>query len=109
MPRTRYRWDEASQKLVEVGSDWSPSARLEINVDRNYENLDLQDGTVVNSRRQHREYMKARGLTLADDYKGAWARAAEARQEIRQGTNDSRARRDAIGRAVYDLDKKRRS
>jgi hypothetical protein len=108
MARTRYRWDEAAQKLVEVGADWSPTARLEINVDRNYENLDLQDGTVVNSRRQHREYMKARGVTLADDFKGVWAKAQKEREAIRTGTHDSKARREAVGRAVYELEKRRR-
>lgn len=108
MARTRYRWDDEAQKLVEIGSDWTPTARVEISVDRNYENLSLQDGTVVNSRRQHRDYMKAKGLTLADDFKGVWAKAAKEREAMRGGDFDHKARREAIGRAAYQLEKRGR-
>lgn len=106
--RTRYRWDDEQQKLVEVGSDWRPTARMEINVDRNYENLSLQDGTVVNSRRQHQEYMKARGLTLADDFKDTWAKQQKERAAASQGDFDHKARREAIGRAAYQLEQRQR-
>lgn len=108
MPRTRYRWDDETQRLVEVGSDWVPTARVEINVDRNYENLGLQDGTVVNSRRQHQAYMKEKGLTLADDFKGVWAQQQKQREAMRRGDFDRKARREALGRAAYQLEQRRR-
>ena len=107
MARTRYRWDDQLQKLVEVGADYVPAARVELNVDRNYENLSLQDGTVVNSRRQHREYMAARGLTITADYKETWAKQAKEREAIRSGAHDTASRREAVGRAVYELEKRR--
>ena len=91
--------------LEEIGADYCGPARVQINVDRNYENMPLQDGTVVNSRRQHREYMRARGLTLADDFKGTWAAQAKERAAISSGTNDRKQRRDDIGRAIYQLRK----
>jgi hypothetical protein len=105
MPRTRYRWDEESQKLVEVGSDWAPTARVEIDVDRHYENLAMQDGVVVGSRRQHREYLKSRNLALADDFKETWAKQQKQREAARQGDFDHKARREALGRALYQMEK----
>jgi hypothetical protein len=107
MARTRYRWDVETQKLVEIGSDYVPPVRGEISVDRHYENLSLQDGTVVNSRRQHQEYMRSRGLAIAADFKGAWAKQAEEREKVRTGQHDTKARREAIGRATYELEKRR--
>lgn len=105
MARTRYRWNTETNSLEEIGSDYADPARGQINVDRHYENLGLQDGTVVNSRRQHREYMRAKGLTLADDFKGTWAKQAQERESIRSGTHDRKQRRDDIGRAIYNLRK----
>jgi hypothetical protein len=102
VPRTRYRWDAAEQKLVEVGADYTPPARHQINSDRHYENLALTDGTIINSRRQHRAYMKAKGLTLADDFKGVWAKQAEERKRVTEGTHDREARREALGRAAFE-------
>lgn len=105
MARTRYRWNVEENRLEEIGADYHIPVRGQINVDRQYENLGLQDGTVVNSRRQHREYMKQKGVTLADDFKGTWAKAAEERKKIASGDFDHKARREAVGRAAYQLRK----
>lgn len=49
--------------------------------DRHYDGLVATDGTLINSRSKHREYMKRNGLTIADDYKGEWAKAERERRE----------------------------
>jgi len=49
--------------------------------DRNYDGLVAPDGTLINSRTKHREYMKRNGLTIADDYKGEWEKAAKERRD----------------------------
>lgn len=61
--------------------------------DRHYENMKLQDGTVVNSRKQHRQYMKDNNLTTIDDFNGkggTWEKAAKAREASIAGVDSSR-------------------
>ena len=79
-----------------------------IMMDRFYENTAAPDGTDIGSRRRHREYMRERGLTTADDYTGTWQQAARERERIVAGDVDHAERREAIGRAAYELSKKRR-
>lgn len=49
--------------------------------DRYYDGLRAPDGSDISSRTKHREYMKRNGLTVADDYKGEWARAEKERRD----------------------------
>lgn len=53
--------------------------------DRHYEGLRAPDGTDISSRTKHREYMKAKGLTTADDFTGVWEKAEKERQAFRSG------------------------
>ena len=58
--------------------------------DRHYDGLVATDGTLIDTRSKHREYMKRNGLTIADDFKGEWAKAArerEARMTRGSGSN----------------------
>lgn len=100
--RGHWVWDEVAQKLVRAeeyrrGSD----PKVQISVDRHYENLNLVDGTVINSRRQHKAYMERKGLTLASDFKGVWEKQKKDREAARTGDFDRKARREALGRAAY--------
>lgn len=52
-----------------------------------------------NSRTTHREYMKRNGLTLADDYKGEWAKARERRVDYYTRSTDPSRKHD-VERAV---------
>lgn len=66
--------------------------------DRDYENLRLQDGTIINSRKQHRDYMRRKGLTTIDDFSrpgGTWERQQKARDKFLDGHDPSR-KRDVI-------------
>ena len=68
--------------------------------DRHYDGLRAQDGTDISTRSKHREYMKKHGLTTADDYKDAWAKAEKARDLYRQGKAGGAVTRDDIARAI---------
>lgn len=57
--------------------------------DRNYDGLAASDGTLINTRTKHREYMKRNGLTIADDYKGEWAKAETERRDRMEGRINS--------------------
>lgn len=74
---------------------------------RFYENMKATDGTDIGSRKRHREYMKAHGLTTADDFKGTWAKAEAERQRVRsEGRLPSDPkRREALERAMYRIAK----
>jgi hypothetical protein len=43
------------------------------------------DGTVIDSRKKHREYMRRHGLTTMDDFKGTWSESRKRREAFYQG------------------------
>lgn len=53
--------------------------------DRHYENIRGPNGEDLSSRTKHREFMKATGLTTADDFNSTWAKAAAERTALRTG------------------------
>lgn len=59
--------------------------------DRHYYGLRATDGTDISSRAKHRAYMKAKGLTTADDFTQTWAKAAEERKARMAGEDKTRA------------------
>ena len=107
--RARYVWDAQASRLVEVGSDWEPQdRRVPVVGDAHYDGLRSPvDGADISSRTKHRNYMKATGLALADDYKGEWAQAEKRRERVLAGDFDRKERRDAIGRAIYDAQRRK--
>lgn len=106
-------WDEKQQKLVrpwEKDMDDTQEARFApISVDRHYEGVVSPiDGTVFQSRRQHKQYMKDRGLTTADDYDkpgGAWDQAEKRRAAPFSTPEQHRERKERIGRRLYEIEK----
>lgn len=110
MKRT-YHYDPTTGRMVEgrgpsrsegSGDGWRFSDRL-------YSGKPFKghDGTVINSKRKHREYMKRNNLTTTDDYSGEWARARERREAIASGKPfDTAARREQVARAIEYLHKK---
>lgn len=102
--RRTYHWDEQLGRLVEgpgprrsegSGDGWRFS-------DRNYNAAPFKapDGTVIDSKRKHREYMKRTGLTTTDDFKGTWDKAAKERAEFYTHGGDHKQRREAVARAL---------
>lgn len=53
--------------------------------DRHYDGLAATDGTPINSRTKHRQYMKEKGLAMVDDFKQTWREAARDRELARLG------------------------
>lgn len=53
--------------------------------DRHYDGLQATDGTPIDSRTKHRQYMKDKGLTVMDDFKNTWKDAARDRELRRLG------------------------
>jgi hypothetical protein len=104
MSRKIYHYDEKLGRMVEgpgrsrsegSGDGWRFS-------DRSYSATPFKahDGTVIDSKAKHRDYMKRHGLTTADDFTGEWARAKVKRESVYQGTHEREARREAIAHAI---------
>lgn len=111
MTRRRYRYDLESKQLVEIGEDWTdaprhaPVATEEVI----FGHCTGPAGEDLSTRKRHREYQRQNGLTMASDFAGEWARAAETRERARRGDfPDTAHRREAVARAAYKLESKRR-
>lgn len=106
MSRRRFLYTQGGVPLpepVEVTPEHQTyDARQPVFTDRYMEGVRSPiDGADIGSRAKRREYMKARGLVDADDYKGQWQKDAERRQEFRRTGED---RKDWGGRlaATYE-------
>lgn len=58
--------------------------------ERHYDGLRAPDGTPIDTRAKHREYMRANNLTTVDDFAATWQRDAERRQARLAGEDASR-------------------
>jgi hypothetical protein len=106
--RRTYHYDEKLGRMVEgpgprrvdgSGDGWRFSDRI-------YSGAPFKapDGTVINSKAKHREYLKRTGLTTADDYAGEWKRKADERAAFFEGRgHDRKERREAVERAIYKV------
>ena len=69
--------------------------------DRHYDGLRATDGTPIDSRSKHREYMKRNGLTTTDDYTNTWKQAEQERNKFRKAEHQDRELRETIAREFY--------
>ncbi len=108
MTRRRYVQDRQTGELIEITADYQPELRTDSGAlwgDRSYDGLKAPDGTDISSRTKHRDYMKATGLTTADDFKETWAKAQVARERyMQQGGSFSRS---DVERAIHQLQNRR--
>lgn len=86
--RTPWHCEAPMERMLTVNGSNSAIANA-LAGDRHYEGLAASDGTLINSRSKHREYMKRNGLTIADDYKGEWKNAAKEREQRFTGTHNT--------------------
>lgn len=103
MTRRRYRYNEATKELEEIDLETPIAPRVELQTGSHYDGLRATDGTPIDTRQRHREYMRRNGVAVADDFRGTLAaapakRAAEARAGIRE----------ALGRTIHHLENPRR-
>jgi hypothetical protein len=68
--------------------------------DRHYENMRATDGTDISSRSKHRQYMKANGLTTADDFSKTWEKNAADRQAFRSANHQDASLKQDIVQAI---------
>jgi hypothetical protein len=111
MPRRRFVWSPEDDRLVEVTPDYEQApreARNTLTSDAIYDGLRATDGSDISTRTKHREYMRRNGLTTADDFTGEWAKAAQKRAEFFQGKGGGSVSRDDIGRAIHQLESKKK-
>lgn len=62
----------------------------------------------IGSRRRRSEFMKERGLADYDDFKGVIQKKEKERADFYTTGGDHKARREAIERTIYNLEKQRR-
>jgi hypothetical protein len=115
---TRRRWLYTSggrplEEPIEVTEEWKdpaigPALRSEAEV---YGTLTPStDGVDISTKRRHHEYMRRNNLTVAEDFKGTWEKAAKEREAFLKGESQA-VRRDAredVGRALYEARRKRK-
>lgn len=106
--KRRYWWNPKLMLFEEITEEWAPTPRVELSTGACYEGLQATDGTPINSRAKHREYMRLNGFTTTDDYKESWAKAAKERADFYTTGGDHKARKEAIGRALYEFEKGKR-
>lgn len=80
---------------IEVGDDWSGDAGRAQTVTEElvYGGIKATDGTPINSRKKHREYLNQNGLAMASDYSEAY-QEREAGRRDREETKKVRAQVD---------------
>lgn len=112
-PRRRWLYTQNGEPLpepVEVTADFTgnaprpPAATEGIT----YDGLRHSDGTPLDSRRKHREFLNRTGLALASDFKEAGPAATKAREDRIKGHVQTRQLHEAVERAAHDVYKKRR-
>lgn len=109
MTRRRYVWDNEAQQLVEVSPDFVPTPRIELMPEESfvYGGQRATDGTPIDTRKRHRDYMKARGLAMASDFTETWAKARAERDAHYSGAKSSE-RREAVERSIHHLQQRSR-
>lgn len=104
MAKRRWIQDRKTGELIEVTADYQAELRTDSGAlwgDRSYDGLTATDGTDISTRTKHRDYMKANGLTTADDFKDTWSQNQAKRERLfTQGGTFSK--RD-IERAISQL------
>ena len=113
MTRRRYVWNEETQKLDEVGVDYAPeprSAMVMPEESKTYGDARSPiDGTPIDTRKRHREHMKRHGVAMAQDFASTYEKAGAERQAVREGKPFQTAeRREAVGRAIYEVQRRAR-
>jgi len=108
MSRRRWVYTDGGRPLsepIEVSEDYVGEVRdgHRRSEEEIYGKITATDGTDLSTRKRHRDYMKANGLALADDYKNTWAKAEQRRQEYARGnTGQGKQIREAVARALYE-------
>lgn len=101
--RRTYHYDPVVGGLVPGPSE--QRGKLRMVSDRLYSDAPFKahDGTLIHSRKSHREYMKRNNLTTVDDFKGTWDAAAKERADWCTTGKDPTRKKDILD-AIAKLD-----
>lgn len=113
MSRTTYIYTRGGVPLpepIEVGEDYEDPTGLRLApfTDLYMDGARATDGADIGSRAKRRAYMQAHGVTDASDYTQAWAKKRAEREAMASGKHDTQARREALGRALYEKQRSKR-
>jgi hypothetical protein len=110
MSRARYWWNPETKQLEELSSDWADTERRApvVTEELVYGSARATDGADISSRKKHADYMRRNGLAMASDFSEHWKQKAAERQRVMSGDADTPARREAVGRALYEARRKRK-
>lgn len=100
------KWTRISMPAEEAPSLEVPQGRLMVFGESHYDGMAATDGTPIDSKRKHRDYMKANGLAMTADFSGQWQKQAAQRANGPTPV-ERRERKEQIGRAAYRLRQKR--
>lgn len=108
---TRRRWIYPKNgEPYEVGDDFvntrGENTDASLWNDRGYDGLRATDGAPINSRKKHREYMRANDLTTMDDFKSTWKKEEVTRQDRMAGKDPTR--RKDVEAALHKITQIRR-
>lgn len=110
----RRRWVYVDGEAIEVTPDTVLPDRASTQSydgllwnDRHYQGMQATDGTPIDSRTKHREYMKRHNLTTMDDFSETFKREQKRRDEYRTSGKGGAVTRDDIGRAIHELQRRK--
>lgn len=110
-PKRSYRFNEKTQQMEEISNDWTDAPRRAATATEGivYGNVQATDGTPLDTRKKHREYMERNGLAMESDFTQTRAKAAAEREAFFRGesTRETAERTEQVGRAAYELSKNR--
>ncbi len=100
--RGRFTYTQDGQPLaepVQVGEDFTGAERRAQNSTEElvYGNTKALDGTPINTRKRHREYLQRNGLAMASDYSPEYQEREAKSKELK----DDKQRRETVERAIY--------
>lgn len=104
--RGKFRWDAERGEMVPIGSDWTDAERRAPapTEELTYGGIKATDGTPINSRKKHREYLKQNGLAMSSDFSDSYREKVWADKERAQDKH----RREAVERTWHQHTEGRR-
>ena len=110
--RRTFVYDPKSRRLVEGKAPKPKDTGDRLMSDRLYAKLPpAHDGSKLDTRTKHRQYMKRNGLTTVDDFKDTWAQAQKKRDAFYSGQHSKAERHERamdISRAMDQVQARRK-
>lgn len=109
--RGRWVWDKRKGEMVpaeEYVPEEPDDKRVMLVTDRHLEGMRATDGTDIGSYRKRDEYLKAHGLTHADDFKQHLSPEQKERRAAAKAQAERRALRETVGQTAYELKNRKR-